>query len=347
MTKITAVLFSFFFVILNGQDISNNVTTIIYDPPNASFVPLALQTHKGKLRFGEQDQHYVKSDGTYFKPNDNDYEEISKRSSHNLMSQYAFRQLLKIRYQQEIFDAMDKQLFTERKNNMYDKELKSLTAQEQLLVLVNVLLTKKEQSRLFCNEKQEDCPARFRDDGYYRAYNDIIPWGGKGATEFQQLRAFKTAADEFFPKMQEWGNSLHPDNEIDGYYVGKARLGTYDFKDAGYWLDTNQFYNQGYLLQWNDFQPKSTSERKLKHPNGSQLLFGLTPEKAEAFSEKYEALYLVFEVNVALDGIENYRMNQLKTLFTLVSPTISLYVDDGLTKKVGELDLDSVTIKTR
>jgi len=347
MTKITPVLFLFFFIVLKGQNTSNNVTTITYEPPSPSFIPLELQTHNGKLRFGEQDQHYVKSDGSYFKQNDTNYERISKKSSHNLISQYVFRQLLKIRYQQEIFDEMDKELFTKRRNDMYDKELKSLTAQEQLLVLANVLLTNQVQIRLFCNKKQRDCSARFKDDGYYRTYTDIAPWGGRGASQFQRLRAFKTAANEFFPKIQEWGNSLHPENEIDGYYVGMTRLGAYDFKSGGYWLDTNQFHNQGYLLQWHNLQPKNASERKLKHPNGSQLLFELSPERAEDFSEKYQKLYLVFEVKVTLNGIENFRMNRLKTLFTLVSPTISMYVDDGLTNKVGELDLGSATIKTR
>ncbi|PRX53944.1 hypothetical protein [Flagellimonas meridianipacifica] len=347
MTKIAPVLFLLFLGVMNGQNTSNNVTTITYEPPSISFIALELQTYNGKLRFGEQDNYYTNPDGSYVKHNDGNYPEIDKKSSHNVLSQYAFRQLLKIRHQQEIFDAMDKELFTVRKNDMYDKELKSLTAQEQLLVLANTLLSTEEQCRLFCNEKQQDCAAQFKDDGYYRPYTDIAPWGGKGATEFQQLRAFKTVANEFFPKMQQWGNSLYPENKIDGYYVGKTRLGTYDFKSGGYWLDTNQFHNQGFLLRWYNLQPKTTSERKLKHPNGSQLLLELSPEKAEAFSEKYDNLYLVFEVNVALNGIENYRMNRLKTLFTLVSPTISLYVDDGLTNKVGELDLGSATIKTR
>lgn len=347
MTRIILVTFLLFFGILTGQDISDKVTTITFEPPNTSFISLKLQTHNGKLRFGEQDQYFMKPNGTYVKPQDPNYFEVDKSSGHNLISQYAFRQLLKIRYQEDIFNVMDKELFTERKNNMYDKELKSLTAQEQLLVLTNALLTKKEQRRLFCNEKQEDCATRFKDDGYYRAYTDIIPWGGKGASEFQKLRSFMTAANEFFPKIQKWGNSLYPQNEMEGYYVGKARLSSYDFKNDGYWLDTNQFYNRGFLLRWHNLQPKSTSERKLKHPSGSQLLLELTPEKAEAFSEKYKELYLVFEVNVALNGIENFRMNQLKTLFTLVSPTISLYADDSLTNKVGELNLNTTTIKTR
>lgn len=347
MTKITPILFLLLFGVLKGQNTSHEVTTITYEPPNTSFIPLALQTHNGKLRFGEQDNYYTNPDGSYIKHNDHNYPEIDKNSSHNLMSQYAFVQLLKIRYQQEIFDVMDKELFTKRKNDMYDKELKSLTAQEQLLVLANTLLSTKGQRGIFCNEKQEDCLSMFKDDGYYRGIRDILPWGGKGATEFQQLRAFKTVANEFFPKMQKWGNSLHTGDEIEGYYIGKTRLGTYDFKSGGYWLDTNQFNNQGYLLQWHNLQPKNTSERKLKHPYGSQILFELSPEKAEEFSEKYEKLYLVFEVNVALNGIENFQMNRLKTLFTLTSPTISLYVDDSLTNKVGELDLGSLTIKTR
>ncbi|RDY60205.1 hypothetical protein [Flagellimonas nanhaiensis] len=320
---------------------------VVYDSPSNSFISLSLQTHKNKLRFGTQDEYYIKADGTYVKPQDSNYYDVDKRMSHNMASKYAFVELLKIRYKEDMFSVMDRSLFTERKQNMYDKEQKSYTAQQQVLALANALSTKMELKRFFCNEKGEDCASTFKEDGYYNEPRNIRTWGGRGASEFQQLRAYTTFVNELFPKLQQWGNSLHPTNKIDGYFVAKAQLGKYDFKDGGYWLDTNQFYQNGFLLRWRGLQPINTSERKLMHPNGTSILYKMSPEEAETFSEKYKHIFLVLDVMASLDGMENYRADHLKTTYTLNSPVIEIYSDDGLTNKVGEINIETMVYKTR
>ena len=331
----------------NAQMVEPNMDVISYKAPSSSFIPLKLQAYKSKLRFGEQDNYFIKLDGTYIKPQDDNYFEVDKNMNHNAMSRYAFVQLLKIRYQEDIFNTMDKELFTERTNNMYEKDLKSITAQNQALVFANALLDKKEQQHFFCNQKEEDCTSKFKEDGYYGTPGNTNTWGGRGASEFQKLRSFTNFVSNMLPTIIEWGNSLFVGNSITGYFVGKVSLPQYDFKNQGYWLNTGNFHNNGFLLQWHNLQPSNTAERKLKHPNGSQLLYKLAPKEAEAFSEKYKELYLVFEVKATLNGIENFRANRLKTLFTLVSPNVSMYVDDSLTEKIEELDINTATIQTR
>lgn len=330
-----------------GQDTFVDATSVNYRPPSASLISISLQTHNGKLRFGEQDQYFVKPDGTYISHKDSNYKVLEKEMSHNFSSKHAFEQLLKIRFQEEIFDVMDRTLFTLKSSNMYDKDLKSFAAQEQTLILANALCSKKERRRFFCNDKEEDCLKKFPDNGYYDEPRNKHSWGGKSSSEFQKLRAYTTFVNELLPEVLQWGKSLFPENTLLGYFVTKAYLGTYDFNAHGYWLDTSHFPSSEFLLQWSTLQPKNTAERKLLHPHGSQLLFPMTPDAAEKFSENNQEVFLVFDVTATVTGIDNYRADKAKTNYTINSPLITLYTDDSLTKKVGALDITTATIKTQ
>ncbi|UBZ13407.1 hypothetical protein LDL77_16165 [Flagellimonas marinaquae] len=329
-------------IVVHGQS-----QEIAFEPPSSDFISLSLQTHEGKLRFGNQDEYFQKSDGTYISSRDDGYFEMDRRSSHNRASRHAFVELLKMRFKKEMFSAMDRNYFTEQKQNMYEEEMKSHTAQLHVLNLANALCNKTQSNRLFCNPKEEDCASIFPKDGYYNEPRNIKGWGGRGASEFQKLRAYTTFVEELFPSVEQWADTLYPDNTLEGYYVVKTQLGQYDFKAGGYWLHTHQFHNQGFLLSWHDLQPANSFERKLMHPNGSSLLLKMVPEKAEAFSEKNQQIFLTFKVSVSLNGLENYRADQLKTTFVLDSPIITIYSDDSLTRKVAEMDIGSVEIKTR
>ena len=319
----------------------------VFDAPSSSFIDLSLQTHNGKLRFGLQDGYYIKSDGSYVKANEASYFEMDKRFSHNNASRHAFTELLKMRFKEDMFAAMDKDYFTVRTPNMYDKKQKSYTGQQHVLTLANALCTTEQAIQFFCNPKEEDCTRIFPEEGYYNEPRNIRYWGGRGASEFQKLRAYTSFVKEKFPLVQEWAKTLYPDNKISGYYVAKTNLGTYDFKEGGYWLRTGEFSNNGFLLRWFGLQPSNSSERKLMHPNGSSILLKMSPEKAEAFSENYQYLFLVFDVTGQLNGLENYRADQLKTTFTLNSSVIEIYTDDALTNRVGEIDINTMVSKTR
>ncbi|MDC6363692.1 MULTISPECIES: hypothetical protein [Flavobacteriaceae] len=319
----------------------------VFTSPSPNFISLSLQTYNNKLRFGIQDEYFVKADGTYVSSKAENYFEVDKKSSHNRASRHALLELLKIRFKADMFSAMDRNLFTERTQSMFEKDLKSYTAQQHVLALANALSSKSELKRFFCNEKEEDCASIFKEDGYYNEPRNIRSWGGRGASEFQQLRAYTAFVNELFPKLEKWGNSLYPNNTIDGYYVAKTQLGTYSFKDGGYWLHTHQMHQNDFLLRWWELQPSNSAERKLVHPNGSSILLKMAPEKAEAFSENHQTIFLVLDITASLNGLENYRADQLKTTFTLNSPTIMIYSDDSLTQKVGEIDISTMVSKTR
>lgn len=319
----------------------------IYKSPSPEFIDLSLQTHNDKLRFGIQDNYYLKPDGSYVDNTGEAYLMADKRTVRNVISRYAFVELLKIRFQEEIFSVMDRDLLATRTQNMYDKELKSYTAQQQVLTLANSLCSKSQMKRFFCNDKVEDCSIKFRESDYYGGPQSKLNWGGKGATEFQQLRAYTAFVKELFPKVQQWGNELHTKNSAEGYFVGRVLLGKYDFKNGGYWLNIDAFQNTDFLLRWHQLQPSHAAERTLASPKGCQILLKLSPEKAEKLAEDHQFLFMVFEVTVSFEGIENFRANQLKTLFSLNSSKIEIFTDDSLTQGISEIDVNTMITKTR
>lgn len=326
---------------------AQQVDEILYNAPAAEFINLRLQTHNNKLRFGVQGNYYLNADGSFVDNVGKAFSEAEKRASHNVISRHAFVELLKIRFQEELFSVMDNDLLTTRAQNMYERELKSYTAQQQVLTLANALCATTQKKRFFCNEKAEDCANRFREGYYYGGYGSTLTWGGRGASEFQRLRAYTTFVKELFPKIQQWGNGLHKENSAEGYFVGRIRLGKYDFKNGGYWLDLKAFQNTDFLLRWHQFQPSNTAERKLASPKGCQILLALSPGEAEKLTEKHQFLFVVFNVVVSFEGIDNYKANQLKTLFNLGSPQIEIFKDENLTQKISEITINTMITKTR
>ena len=117
--RIWIVLLLLIQIVVHGQS-----PEMVFEPPSPDFISLSLQTHEGKLRFGNQDEYFLKSDGTYINSRDDGYFETDKRSSLNRASRHAFVELLKMRFKKEMFDAMDKTYFTERRQNMYEEEVK-------------------------------------------------------------------------------------------------------------------------------------------------------------------------------------------------------------------------------
>ena len=341
----TLLILSIFltFFALKAQENTTPEGIIRLEPASSKFIPLSLQTHKNKLRLGLQDNYMIGKDGKYINSKDEGYVVIEKEIRHQKASQHAFSELLKIRFQEDILKAMDKTYFTEKKHNMYAEDLKSYTAQEFLLRLANTLTAQAEKRQLFCNQKQEDCNTKFKDNGYWNNNSNNRYWGGKSSSEFQRLRAFTTFANKSLPELKKWANALYPKNTIDAYYVSEINLGKYDFKNQGYWLNMNQLYNNGFLLRWHNFQPTNATERKLKEPKASKVLYALTPEKAELFSEKHKKLFVVLDVIIHVKGIESYGNDQLKINANLKNNTLKLYTDDSLTLEAGEIDINSMT----
>ena len=134
--------------------------------------------------------------------------------------------------------------------------------------------------------------------------------------------------------LQQWSNTIFPDNTIEGYFVVKTYLNEYDFKSKGYWLDSNYFAQDSrFLLQYLNFEPKNENERKLINlRTGVKILFEMSPSEAEKLTEKTKNIYLTFKIKTTLKGLE-YQYTRIKVNYTLESPIIEIYKDDDLTFK--------------
>ena len=93
-----------------------------------------------------------------------------------------------------------------------------------------------------------------------------------------------------------------------------------------------------------ELQPQNSNERKFASTRGVNILYELSPEKAEKFAENFQAVYIVFKIEITINGMQEHS-EYLDTKYTFKSPMISLYTDDSLTKKVGEISMESMTTK--
>jgi len=325
--------------IINYDDV------ITFKPPSEKFISLLLQTHKNELRFGNQNSYSLKPDGSYISHHSQPIlaKKIDKKTTLLQYGRQAIYELLKLKFMSEAYADMDKELLTKHSSSMYSKDKNSYHAQQHLLKLANAITTNKELYRYFCNPKKEDCAFTADKNVYY--YRNIGSWGGKGANEFQTLKSYTSYVKNNLETLKQWSSSIFPNNTIDGYYVIKTYLGEYDFKNQGYWISSNSFVQERFLLQRYNLEPANANERKLINPRGVNILFKISPSEAEKFSESSsKTIFLVFEIKVSLKGLERV-YGRIKTSYTLESPIIEIYKDEGLSKKIDELSIDTMVTK--
>ena len=325
--------------------IVNYDDVITFKPPSEKFISLLLQTHNQQLRFGHQNDYYLQADGSYISHSNQPvlWEKIDKKTAQLQYGRKAIYELLKLKFMSEVYADMDKELLTKYSSSMYLKDKNSYHAQQHLLKLANSITRNKEMYGYFCNPKKEDCAFTADKNVYY--YRNIGSWGGKGANEFQILKSYTSYVKNNLETLKQWSSSIFPNNTTNGYYVIKTYLGEYDFKNQGYWISSNSFVQDRFLLQRYNLEAANASQRKLINPRGVSILFKMSPSEAEKFSESStKTIFLVFEIKVSLKGLER-GYERIKTSYTLESPIIEIYKDNSLTKKIDELSIDTMITK--
>ncbi len=319
---------------------------ITHTPPSRKFIPIILQTHKGLLRFGEQDNYFTLPDGSFVNhTSETAYKEADKKTWELMLGRHAYYELLKFKYMSQVYADMNKTMFTTHTSSMYQKDKNSFTAQTYFLKLANAVINTEEIYRFFCNPKEEDCDYENKKDKYYyRNVGDVKNWGGKGANEFKKLDMYTTYVRENFEELQQWGSTFFPNDTKEGYFVITAHLSTYDFENGGYWLRTNTFINNGKLFRYMDLQPSNAHERKLLNPKGVEILYKLAPKEAEKLTETTKKFFMVFKIKIAIKGME-YNYGHLDTNYTLQSTIIELFKDDSLGDKLGEISIETMTTR--
>lgn len=318
---------------------------ITFAPPSEKFLQIKLQSHKGLLRLGIEDNCYMLPDGSYVNHKSKAAYQKAEREMWEIgLGRKAYYELLRFKYMASIYEDMDKEFFTTYSNSMYEKDKNSWLAQTNLLRLANAVTAISEMPRFFCNPK-EAC--NYDPSGinyWHRNVGDVVPWAGKRASEFKQLAAYTSYVDENLATLLNWKDSFFKNDSEEGYLVLKTFVQTYDFKNKGYWLKPRSFVINGRLFPRVYPQPNTTKERNLLSNNGKEILLPMSPEKAEVFSEKVKSLYMVLKVQIHIEGI-NINNENLDMNYTLSSPVIELYTDDSLTNKLGELSTETLTLK--
>ncbi|WP_339918423.1 hypothetical protein [Yeosuana marina] len=351
--KLTGLI-AFLLISININSQKNIDTIINYDdiitfkPSSENFISLLFQTHKNKIRLGQQNNYALKPDGTYISYHKQPAlaKKIDKKTTKLQYSRQALYELLKLKFMTDVYADMDKEYLTKQSSSMYVKDKNSYHSQQHLLKLANAITSNKEMYRYFCNPKKEDCIFTADKNVYY--YKNIIngkSWGGKEANEFQTLKSFTSYVQNNLETLQHWSAAIFPDNIIEGYFVVKTYLGEYDFKNQGYWINSNRLAQDGrFLLQYHDLEPANDNERKLVNPSGLDFLFKMTSTEAEKLVERTKNIYLVFNIKTRLKGFA-YGYERIKASYTLESPIIEIYEDDDLTLKLAELSVDTMVTK--
>jgi len=319
---------------------------ITYNPPSQKFTPILLQTHNDKLRFGQQNNYFLLPDESYIKQGTALAGAMDKKSAHVQYGREAFYELLRFKYMSAIYNDMDRSFFTKRTNPMYLKDKNSYQAQQNFLRLANAATSIREMYRYFCNPKKEDCAFDGDANAYYhRGVRNVRFWGGKEANEFRQLNTYRTYVSENFEELQQWSSGLFPNDTAEGYFVVSVSLGNYDFKNQGYWLNTRSFSDSGFLTRFMKLDAATANERKLVHPHGTEMLFKLDPGAAEELTESRRTIFLVFQIQLTIKGMEKNNNERVDARYKLQSPIIELFTDDDLSEKIGELSIENMTTK--
>ncbi len=325
--------------IINYDDV------ITFKPPSEKFIPLLLQTHKQQLRFGHQNSYSLKPDGSYISHHKQPVlaKKIDKKTTLLQYGRQAIYELLKLKFMSEVYADMDKEFLTKRSSSMYVKGKNSYHAQQHLLKLANAITSNKELYRYFCNSKKEDCAFTADKDVYY--YRNIGNWGGKEANEFQTLKSYTSYVQNNLKILQQWSNTIFPDNIVEGFLVIKTFFREYDFKNQGYWIHLTPTGQNDFLLSYMGLEPTNPNERKLADPRGVLILYKMTASEAEKLSDAQKRnIFMVFKIKATLKDLEQQYI-RLKVRYILTSPIIEFFWDESLTKKISALSIDTMITK--
>ncbi|MFD1162404.1 MULTISPECIES: hypothetical protein [Hwangdonia] len=338
------IQFVMFYGIANAQtDTTDAIKKIGYNDTKTfkstsqNHIPLVLQTHNGLLRFGKQNSYSLLPDGSHLSHKIVQAQGIDIKNAKLSESRQAFIQLLRMKYMAEVYKDLDKESFTVQASSMYKNEKNSLQAQNQLLKLANAVSSVRLINKYFCNPKINDC--NYTPENFYRGTRHLLPWGGQGANEFRKLNSYTSYVSQHLEPLKNWSTSLFTNNTIDAYMVLTSRLGTYDFKNKGFWLSFHSSQSSWFSLRFYNLAPNTANERKLTSSNVSSILYKMPANNAEQFSEKTRVIYMVFKIKVLLKGIDPYR-EAIKSSFSLENSTIELYDTEDLKTKIGEISID-------
>lgn len=328
----------------------NDSDTFIYKSPNNAFMDVVIQKYKELPRFGSCNFYRVPHEIVARQPEV--ARAMNEKRGKMKKGYLAFLKLAKINLMKDLFIAMDKTTLTPENRNLVEEELKSRKAQELIREFAFWMGSNETKLEYFCDNPSDSGRCGFANK-----------WGGSRADDFTENEKYVDFVGKFYNDILTWSREFFKDGKQTVYLVHQlTKLSSYDFDHNGFWVPLphkmrNNFHldyggtSEGYfheLAPENDYGHQMLNKtNQVEYINGN-VLFKISPEKAEVLINNREnKIQLVSKVTVVFKGLdENNRALFIPTFkYHFEDPTVEIYKDVELTKKIGELNLKELIYK--
>lgn len=317
---------------------------LVYKSPDPAFKDIVIQKHKGLPRFGAVD-FYMKRDNP--KQVDLSKEAADKRNLTGL-GYTGFAHLVRIHMLKEHFKVMDKTALTQQtQGKIIEEEAKSSVAQKALKEFAFDMGTDALKREYFMNDWSGTGKSAF-----------VREWGGHRADDFTENEKYVSFVDKYLDTILKWSEAFFSDGTEDFQLVHDIKFhGPYDFDKGGFWVQLplrTKSIKVSSLDYFNEFLPQTpygqeiaNKTSQVEYING-YVLFKIAPEKAEALiNDKSVLLQLSVKVRSVFKGFDtgNPFVYGAHYTYHFLDPVMELYSDAGLTRKIGEINLENLTYK--
>ncbi|UBZ13409.1 hypothetical protein LDL77_16175 [Flagellimonas marinaquae] len=318
---------------------------LVYKSPNpAAFKDIVIQKFKELPRFGAIDS-YMDRDNP--KKVDLSKDAADKRNLTGL-GYAGFQHLVRIHMLKEHFKVMDRTALTvPTKGKIIEKEAKSSLAQKVLKEFAFTMGTDALKKEYFMNDWSGTGKSAL-----------VREWGGHQADDFTENERYVDFVEKYLDEILEWSSDFFSDGSQDFQLVHAIKFyGQYDFDKGGFWVQLpieRQSMEVSSLDYFSEFSPKTAYGNQMANTmaqvdyiNG-YVLFKMDPGKAEALiNDKSVLLQLTMKVRSVFKAFEtsNPFVYGADYTYHFLDPTLELYSDALLTKKIGEIDLENLIYK--
>jgi len=318
---------------------------LVFKSPNPSFKDIVIQKFKGLPRFGAIDFYMMRVNP---KKVDLSKEAAEKRNLTSL-GYAGFAHLVRIHMLKEHFKVMDRTALTEQtKGKIIEKEAKSSLAQKVLKEFAFDMGTDALKKEYFMNDWSGTGKSAV-----------VREWGGHGADDFTENERYVSFVEKYLDIILEWSESFFSNGTEDFQLVHAIKFqGQYDFDKGGFWVRLPiKRPPQGIISSveyFNEFAPKThygheffNKTEQVDYINGD-VLFKMSPDKAEALiNDKSVMLQLTMKVRSVFKDFDTGSPFAYGAYYTyhFLDPILELYSDAQLTRKIGEINMESLVVK--
>jgi len=323
---------------------------LVYKSPNKAFENVVIQKHNGLPRFGSCNFYVVPNEITARQP---EVARAMNEKREKMKTGYpAFLKLAKINLLKDLFKSMDKTALMLENRDLVEEELKSRKAQKLLREFAFLMGTSDTKLEYFCDNPSDSGRCAF-----------ASKWGGQRADDFTENEKYVDFISKYFDDILTWSQDFFKDGRQTVYLVHQlTKLSTYDFDHNGFWVSLPHKMRNNFYLDYNgtsegyfhEFTPESdfgqqmlNKTNQVRYING-KALFKISPEKAEILiNNKEKKIQLVSKVTIVFKGLsESNRQLFVPTFkYHFVEPTVEIYEDVQLSKKIGSLDMRQLSYK--